>query len=98
MAMQVHTVYNHPKGVWENKYGGSNEVLSEHSTKKEAREKGIKIAKKEKAEFYLHNKNGVISEKNSYGNDPRSIKDKDGKNTHKSDNKAKKKVSGSSCW
>jgi hypothetical protein len=41
-----------------------------HDTQKEAEQKGRQTARKDKTEFYLHNKQGQIRERDSYGNDP----------------------------
>lgn len=68
----VHTV---PSGNgWANKQGG-NEV-SRHNTKANAEIAGRQKAKQSHTEHVIHNKNGQISEKNSYGNDPCPPKDK----------------------
>ena len=39
-------------------------------TKSEAIEKARKIAKNQKTELVIHNRDGKISDKDSYGNDP----------------------------
>lgn len=44
-------------------------------TKEEAIKKGKELCKKEKSELYIHNKDGKISNSNSYGNDPCPPKD-----------------------
>lgn len=53
---------------------GNKKATSVHPTQKQAEDKGRNIARKEGAEFYLHNKQGKIRERDSYGNDPRSSK------------------------
>lgn len=65
----IHTVPN-PKGGWDNKREGSSVPLSHHRTKENAIEQGRAIARQDQTEHIIHNKNGRISEKNSYGNDP----------------------------
>jgi hypothetical protein len=70
----VHTVPNKEGSGWVNKVG--SEVVSRHHTKETAVGKGASIARDNKSEHVIHNKNGVISEKNSYGNDPYPPKDK----------------------
>jgi len=47
-------------------------------TKKEAVEKARQIAKNQKTELVIHNKDGKIIDKDSYGNDPHPPKDKVG--------------------
>ena len=48
----------------------SSRASSLHDTQKEAVQKGRQTARKDKTEFYLHNKQGQIRECDSYGNDP----------------------------
>jgi hypothetical protein len=50
--------------------------LKEFSTKKETIIEGTKLAKQRKVELVIHNKDNKISDKESYGNDPKKIKDK----------------------
>ena len=68
----VHTV---PAGNgWSNKQGGQE--TSHHRTKANAEIDGRQQAKQGHTEHVIHNKNGQIGEKNSYGNDPCPPKDK----------------------
>jgi len=68
----VHTV---PSGNrWANKQGG--QVTSQHKTKANAEVAGRQQAKQGHTEHVIHNKNGQIGEKNSYGGDPCPPKDK----------------------
>ncbi|MDN5109775.1 DUF2188 domain-containing protein [Aliarcobacter butzleri] len=67
------SVSKHPNG-WQVKIAGNERASNVCSTQAEARTKGIELAKKLEAEFTLHNENGQIREKNSYGNDPRNIR------------------------
>lgn len=68
----VHTV---PSGNgWSNKQGGKE--ISHHHTKAKAEEAGKQKAKSGQTEHVIHNKDGKIGEKNSYGNDPHPPKDK----------------------
>ena len=63
----VHTVPTE-KGGWANKVHGK--VVSRHRIKEVAVEAGRVIAKKLEVEHTIHRTDGVITEKNSYGNDP----------------------------
>lgn len=45
------------------------------ATKKEALERARKIAMNQKTELVIHNKNGKISDKDSFGNDPFPARD-----------------------
>lgn len=64
----IHTVSSE-KG-WANRKEGSNRSLSTHATKKEAVTAGRERARKDKTEHMIHNLDGTISSRNSYGNDP----------------------------
>ena len=70
----VHTVPNPAGKGWVNKVGGA--VESKHRTKENAVERGRNIARENRSEHAIHNKDGQISQKNSYGNDPNPPKDK----------------------
>lgn len=70
----VHTVPN-PKGSgWVNKLGGQE--VSRHQRKDTAVERGREIAKDKRSEHVIHNQDGQIARKNSYGNDPNPPKDR----------------------
>jgi Uncharacterized protein conserved in bacteria (DUF2188) len=66
----VHTVYK--AGSWLNEIeGGSGSELPEgHFLKDAAVEAGREEAINRKTEHIIHNQDGTISERNSYGNDP----------------------------
>jgi hypothetical protein len=49
---------------------GNERATSVHRTQKEAEQKGRQTARNDKTEFFLHNKQGQIRERDSYGNDP----------------------------
>jgi hypothetical protein len=55
---------------WAVKREGNERASSVHPTQREAEQKGRQIARKDKTEFFLHNKQGQIRERDSYGNDP----------------------------
>lgn len=71
----IHTVPN-KTGGWDNKKEGTSKPIDHSKTKKEAVTNGRDIAKENKTEHIIHDKDGKISEKNSYGNDPCPPKDK----------------------
>jgi hypothetical protein len=64
----VHTVPNPAGSGWCNEVDGK--ILSRHRVKELAVEAGREIARKLRVEHTIHRTDGVISEKNSYGNDP----------------------------
>ena len=53
---------------------GNERASSLHDTQKEAEKKGREVARKDKTEFLLHNRQGEIRQRDSYGHDPRSRK------------------------
>lgn len=71
MGKNQHIVPN-PKGGWDIKGEGNSKSTKHTKTKLEAEE----IAKNQKSEIIIHNKNGKISDKDSFGNDPCPPKDK----------------------
>ena len=64
----VHTVPAAEGKGWWNEVNGK--VLSRYVLKEAAVEDGRKIAKRLEVEHTIHRSDGVIGEKNSYGNDP----------------------------
>jgi hypothetical protein len=64
----VHTVPSADNTRWANTVDGK--VLSRHRLKAEAVAAGREIARRLEVEHTIHNTDGQISEKNSYGNDP----------------------------
>lgn len=67
----VHTVPN--GNGWANKVDG--EVVSRHRTKDNAVERGREVARENHAEHLIHNRNGQIGRRNSYGHDPMPPRD-----------------------
>jgi Uncharacterized protein conserved in bacteria (DUF2188) len=53
---------------------GSQRASSVHPTQKEAEKAGRQAARKDQTEFVLHNRQGQIRERDSYGSDSRSSK------------------------
>ena len=70
----VHISLNKGKGEkWKVTQG--RETVSTHRTQKNAEAKGRSIAKKDRVDLVTHSTDGKIRSKDSFGNDPRSIKD-----------------------
>jgi hypothetical protein len=63
----VHTV--HVDGVWVNEVE-DGDALSRHSTKGEAVAAGRQAAIARRTEHVIHNLDGTIAGRNSYGSDP----------------------------
>lgn len=76
MSKKSQHVVKSPEGGWAVKKGGSTKATKVHKTQAAAAKHARRIAKKQKAELYIHGKDGRIREKDSYGNDPCPPKDK----------------------
>jgi hypothetical protein len=64
-----------PHGInWAVKGAGSEKNTKIVPTQKEAISIAREIAKNQQSELVIHNKQGKIRDKDSYGNDPRNIK------------------------
>ena len=64
----VHTV--HADGSWRNTIEGADPLPGTYKTKAEALEAGRTEARRRTTEHVIHNEDGVIRERHSYGNDP----------------------------
>lgn len=69
MGKNQHVTPN-KNGGWNVKGAGNLKPTINVSTQKEAIKIAIGIAKNQKSEVVIHNREGKIREKNSYGNDP----------------------------
>lgn len=74
MGKNIH-VTPHQDG-WQVKGEGNSKATKVTPTQKEAINIAIPIAKNKQSEVVIHGKDGRIRDKDSYGNDPSSIKDK----------------------
>lgn len=72
----IHTVFNRDRKMWETKEEKTEKPLKSARTKEQAMENSIKAAKERKVEHVIHNKDGKISDKDSYGKDPNPPEDK----------------------
>jgi hypothetical protein len=66
----IHTVYRSASSDWANEVEGGERASSVHTTKDEAVKRGRELAKAGRTEHVIHNMDGTIAERNSYGNDP----------------------------
>ena len=66
----VHTVWKQDR--WVNELEGGNEFGGSHATKEDAVAAGRAQAEQDRTEHVIHNQDGTISERSSYGNDPAS--------------------------
>ena len=69
MGKNQHVVPN-SNGGWDIKGEGNSKSTKHTDTKNEAINIAREIAKNQKSELVIHNKDGKISDKDSYGNDP----------------------------
>lgn len=67
----IHTTYNSDAGNWRNISEGASRPAKVYETKQEAQAAGRASAIQNGVEHLIHNQNGQISMRNSYGNDPR---------------------------
>ena len=68
--MKNQHVTPHPDGGWQVKGANNSRATVRTSTQKEAINIARAIAQNNHSEVVIHNKQGIIREKNSYGNDP----------------------------
>jgi hypothetical protein len=61
----IHTVYKNDH--WVNEFESGTQVGGFHATKEEAVSVGRAAAQYDKSEHVIHNQDGTISERNSYG-------------------------------
>lgn len=56
--------------MWQVKGAGNSKATSIHQTQQQAIDAAKGIAKNQKSELFIHNREGQIRDRNSYGNDP----------------------------
>ena len=66
----IHTVFKDQR--WINEIEEGPEIGGARARKEEAVEAGRARAQQDRTEHVIHNKDGTISERTSYGNDPSS--------------------------
>ena len=74
-SKDVHVSKN-DAGGWKKTVGG-DKVGNAHQTQRAAIDAAEKIAKQNRSDLVVHGRDGKIRSKDSYGNDPRSIKDRE---------------------
>lgn len=65
----IHTTYNKSAGNWRNIREGASKPAKVYPTKSAAQTDGRRIAINQRTEHLIHNQDGKISQRNSYGND-----------------------------
>jgi hypothetical protein len=66
----IHTTYRRATGDWANTVEGNDRASSVHATKDEAVRRGRELAINARTEHVIHNMDGTIASRNSYGGDP----------------------------
>ena len=74
MAKKTQHVVRTPSG-WSVKKDGATKASRTFGTQKEAIIYGKSLSQKQGAELYIHRKDGMIREKNSYGKKPHPPRD-----------------------
>lgn len=65
----IHTVYRSATADWANQVEGGQQASSVHPTKEQAVARGRELAIAARTEHVIHNMDGTISGRNSYGPD-----------------------------
>jgi len=73
MARKSQHVVRHKNG-WAVKRGGASRASKVFKKQSSAFSFGRKVSINQRAELFIHGRNGQIRMKNSYGNDPKSSK------------------------
>ena len=68
MSRNLHVV--HSQGEWKVRREGSMRASKVFSSKADAIDYGRKVGRSERLELYIHNMDGRIADRRSYGNDP----------------------------
>ncbi|MCU0222783.1 MAG: DUF2188 domain-containing protein [Acidobacteria bacterium] len=63
------------EGRWAVKDAGNERATSVHDTQREAIERARDLAERARSEVVIHNREGVIRDKDSYGNAPNPPRD-----------------------
>ncbi len=71
MPNDSHHVVHNPAGGWDIKRGGGERSSGHFRTKREAVIAAIAMCRNQQTELMVHNMDGTIAYRNSYGNDPR---------------------------
>jgi uncharacterized protein YdaT len=73
----VHVTYHKDKDLWAVVRDNYDKVSAYLNTKQDAVDRAKSIAKRDHVELLIHRKNGFITDRESYGNDPCPPKDRD---------------------
>lgn len=76
MKNNIHVTYRKDEGRWAVKSEDSSRAYRLLKEKGEAVAVGREVAKNNESELVIHRRDGVITDKDSYGNDPCPPKDR----------------------
>jgi IS5 family transposase len=69
----IHTTHSNQDDKWRNISEGASRAIKLYDTKAKAQADGREIARERGVEHLIHNENGQIAQRNSYGHDPRKV-------------------------
>ena len=69
----IETYHDPDTGKWKNRVEAHGDLDGDYDRRDEAVVEGRDQARERKLEHLVHNLDGTIGERNSYGNDPRNI-------------------------
>jgi hypothetical protein len=75
MPKKTQHVVPHSDGGWSVKKGGASHATKVFDTQREAISYGRRVSKNQGAELYIHRRDGMVRQKDSYGHDPHPPKD-----------------------
>lgn len=67
--LKSHHVVHNPNGGWDVKKGGSEKAIKHFDKKEDAVDAGRLISQNQKTEFFIHDKDGKIQQRDSHGHD-----------------------------
>jgi uncharacterized protein YdaT len=76
MSRKEHHVVTNSGGGWDVKRNGADKASAHFDTKQEAINRGRDISRNQGTELVVHNRDGIISNSDSHGNDPCPPKDR----------------------
>ncbi len=70
MEKNIHVTFHKDVNQWAVVTQGSRKAAGLFETKEEALKRGIEMAKAQRSELFIHRKDGIIEDRDSYGHDP----------------------------
>lgn len=76
MSRKEHHVVPNQRGGWDVKRNGAERASAHFDTKQDAVDRARDISRTQRTELVIHNRNGMISNSDSHGEDPCPPKDR----------------------